>query len=90
MGLPVNAALKDIALVTPSDTGDLAAADGQLPIGFIITGTVGDVKVTTADGTVIVLPTAMFTAKDRFPLAVRTIHSTSTTSTGIYAIYGVG
>ena len=90
MSLSVTASCKDIALVTPSDTGDLANSDGDLPIAIIVTGTLGDIAVDTADGRTITLPAAMFATGDRFPLAVRRIYSTATVSTGIYVLYGVG
>ena len=90
MSKTVNGCAKDIALVVPSDTESLAAADGQIPHALIVTGTTGTIKVTTGEGRVIVLPAAMFTIGDRFPLMVDKIHNTSTTATEIYVMYGAG
>lgn len=90
MSQTVNASCKDIALVTPADDGNLANGNGEYPIALVVTGTVGDIAVDTADGTTITLPAALFTAKDRFPLSVKRIYDTATTSTGIYVLYGAG
>lgn len=66
--------------VVPSDTTDLDT-DGR---GFIV-GVAGDVKVTTADGSTVVLPA--MAAGIVHPIAVKRIWATLTTATGIVAVW---
>lgn len=90
MSTSVISCAKDIAAVTPADDGDLRSSEGQLPIAIVVTGTAGDVRVTTANGSDIVIPEAAIAVGDRFPLIISRIWATSTTATGIYVMYGAG
>jgi hypothetical protein len=80
-----NAALpnSDCLNVTPSDTDDLSAS--AIAIGLLIGGTAGNLKVNTAAGTTIVIPSAVLTAiianGGWFPVRVTRVWSTGTTGT---------
>ena len=86
----VNATLRTVVPVTPSDTTSLADKYGEYPVCIIVTGTVGDIAVETLEGDTKTLPAAMFTLADRFPMGCRKVMETNTTATGIYVGYKVG
>jgi len=90
MSTPVVACANDIAVVVPSDTGNLARADGQLPCAFVVSGLLGDVAVTTADGSEITIPEEILAVGTIFPLSVRRIWDSGTTAAAIYVLYANG
>lgn len=72
----------DAAVVTPSDTADLA----PWARGFQIT-TDGAVTVTTAAGNTVTFPAGTFAPQTPVPLAVRRVWATGTTAGRIVAFY---
>jgi len=65
------------AVVSPSDTNDLA-----FPARALWIGTQGDVKVTTFGGDTVVIPSVV----GLLPVQVSRVWSTSTTASGIVAL----
>jgi hypothetical protein len=69
--------------VTPSDTDDLSASG--IPAGLLVGGTAGALKVTTAAGTTLVIPSAVLTTVIAnggwLPIRVTRVWSTGTTGT---------
>lgn len=70
---------KHAALVTPSDSTDLTVTARAL-----LVGTSGDIKVTTAGGDTLVIPSV---PAGVLPLRVSRVWSTSTTASNITALY---
>lgn len=71
-----------VALVTPSDSADLA----NVTRGVSFAGA-GALKVTTYGGETVVIPSGALAVGVIHPLKVSRIHSTSTTATGIVAYW---
>jgi len=70
---------EDAAAVTPNDSADLAQ------FSVIYVGGAGNVKVTTAQGSVVVFSGLM--AGQTIPVRVRRVWSGSTTATNLVAIF---
>ncbi|WP_240421651.1 spike base protein, RCAP_Rcc01079 family [Paenibacillus periandrae] len=78
--LPTTQSARSALAVTPSNTVDLAEGATK----YVYVGADGDLKVDMADGTTVTftaLPAGVF-----HPLAVKRIHATGTTATGIVAV----
>lgn len=90
MKLPIDFG-EDAFPITKSDTLDLVqdpgnsgAVGAKYPLCVVYTGSGGDIKVTTARGTVVTF--AGTQPGDRLPLAVKRIWSTGTVATNMVAI----
>ena len=70
---------RNAAAVTPSDTADLANVSR-----FLMVGVAGNLNVITQAGQTVVIPAA---AGMPLPIAVSRVKATSTTATGIVAIW---
>ena len=70
--------------VTPNDGTDLAAVPGQVVVGVAVTGA-GNVNVDLPNGGTAVL--TGLAAGQMVDIAVKRVRATSTTATGIYALY---
>lgn len=71
---------EDVQTVTPSDS---ALVPGNICAGFMVT-VAGNISITTASGTHVTIPVS---ANLMYTIAVTKVWATSTTATGIYAIY---
>lgn len=67
--------------VTPNDTGNLPA------VAILVVGTTGDLRVNTAQGQDVVIPSAIVSALNGvIPVFCTRVYSTNTTATDIWAI----
>jgi hypothetical protein len=68
---------------TLSDTTDDPAG---VSVGFVDSGA-GTLKVITADGATITIPSGLFALNQIHRLAIKRVFTTGTTATGIYLVY---
>jgi len=73
---------RHIALITPSDTDELAAC--SLAISWAVDGAV---KVLTVGGETVVIPAGSLTAQTQHSMRIRKIFNTGTTATGIISYW---
>lgn len=71
----------DVALITKNDSTTFPATRG---VSFV---TVGDLKVTTAEGTDVVIPSGALAAGIIHPLSITKIFSTGTAAAGFVVYY---
>jgi hypothetical protein len=72
----------NIFAITASDT----VSDPNGPFRGIIITVAGAVKITTPDGSDVVLPSGLLAVSTVYPIHVMRVWSTGTTATGIYGL----
>lgn len=83
--LPVESALA----VTPSDTANLAppSGDPNKATRALLIGGAGNMQLDMADGSTVTLTFPATACGLMLPIAVKKVHATGTTATGIVAFY---
>ena len=79
---PLDGPADHVALVTPSDTDDLTKFTRGISFG-----TAGALKVDTAGGETVVIPSGALTAGVVHPLRVKRVYSTGTAAANIVAYW---
>lgn len=76
----INQPAEDAFAITPNDATDLVNATRAI----YVSGTSGDIKVTTVKGTTLVIPAVP--SGDRFPIRVSRVWAAGTTATGLIGL----